>query len=258
MIMESPLFSIITITYNASSTIERTMHSVASQTCRDFEHIIVDGASRDNTLDIVNRFTDVSNISVCSEPDDGLYDAMNKGRDRAQGQYILFLNAGDKFHSENTLEQYKKAIVENDYPGIVYGQTILVDDNGNFVAPRHLSAPPKLKYKDFAQGMLVCHQAFMALKRLTPPFNLKYRFSADYDWCIGCLMHSRKNTYIDDVTIDYLYEGMTTRNRRASLIERFKIMSHYYGFIPTVWRHLGFISRFKKHQKQVKNGISHI
>ena len=92
--------------------------------------------------------------------------------------------------------------------------------------------------------MLVCHQSFVALRRIASPYNLKYRFSADYDWCIGCLQHSRHNVgLIDTVFTDYLDEGATTRNRRASLIERFRIMCFYYGTLPTVLRHFGFAFR---------------
>lgn len=95
--------------------------------------------------------------------------------------------------------------------------------------------------------MLVCHQAFVALRRITGGYNLKYRFSADYDWCVRCLQHSRKNISLGKtVLIDYLNEGVTTRNRLKSLIERFRIMAFYYGFLPTVGRHIGFIFRALK------------
>jgi hypothetical protein len=89
------------------------------------------------------------------------------------------------------------------------------------------------------------------LRKIAPLYDLKYRLSADYEWCIRCLQHSKRNCYIDDVVIDYLSEGMTTANRRASLIERFKIMSKYYGFMPTLARHLRFIPRYFKHKKEI-------
>jgi len=98
--------------------------------------------------------------------------------------------------------------------------------------------------------MLVCHQAFVALRRITAPFDLRYRFSADYDWCIRCLQHSRHNHYVDTVLVDYLSEGATTANHRRSLMERFRIMSHYYGFWPTLARHFTFIPRYLKFKKR--------
>ena len=80
-------------------------------------------------------------------------------------------------------------------------------------------------------------------------YNLDYRLVADYDWCIRVLQHSRMNVYIDGVLVDYLMEGMTTRNRRASLIERFRIMCYYYGTLPTIGRHLKFIPRFLRRRR---------
>lgn len=248
-----PLFSIITICYNAEATIARTMDSVAAQTFTDYEHVVVDGASKDATLDIVARAAAPERRRVQSEPDDGLYDAMNKGVGLARGKYLIFLNAGDKFHSPDTLAIIARAIADNDSPGIVYGQTDLVDNEGRFMAKRHLTAPDNLRYSDFARGMLVCHQAFVALRRIAPYYNLKYRFSADYDWCIQCLMHSRSNINTGEVLIDYLAEGITTANRRKSLVERFRIMSFYYGFWSTAFRHLGFIFRFLSHEKKMKD-----
>ena len=84
--------------------------------------------------------------------------------------------------------------------------------------------------------MLVCHQAFVALRRLTDQYDLRYRFSADYDWCIRVLQHSRNNVLFPDVMVDYLNEGATTSNHRKSLMERFRIMCYYYGTVPTVLR----------------------
>ncbi len=102
--------------------------------------------------------------------------------------------------------------------------------------------------------MVVCHQAFVALRKLAPLYDLRYRLSADYDWCIQCLQHSRKNVLVPEVLIDYLDEGVTTANHKASLKERFRIMCFYYGTIPTVIRHLGFLPRYlkrkSKHLKQ--------
>lgn len=241
-----PLFAIITATYNAADTIGRTLASVDSQTFPDYEHLVVDGAGNDSTLDIV-RGASNSRRRFISEPDNGLYDAMNKGIASTTGRYLIFLNAGDKFHSADTLQVLAEAIKSHDNPGIVYGQTVLVDDTGRYVGPRHLTAPETLTLKSFADGMLVCHQAFVPLRRIAGFYKTEYRFSADYEWCIRCLQHSRHNVGLGDtVTIDYLNEGLTTRNHLPSLLERFKIMSYYYGFIPTVLRHAGFAVRALK------------
>lgn len=108
---------------------------------------------------------------------------------------------------------------------------------------RHLDPPEHLTCESFRDGMLVCHQAFVVLRKLTSPYNLRYRFSADFDWCIRCLQNSRRNFYLPEIIVDYLNEGMTTANHRKSLVERFRIMGHYYGYVPTIFRHVKFAMR---------------
>lgn len=245
----APLFSIITVTYNAAGTLPATLSSVAGQTCRLFEYIVIDGASTDSTEELVNG-SGIPGLRFHSGPDKGIYDAMNKGLGDARGEYVIFLNAGDTFHSRNTLQQVADAIMENDFPGIVYGQTDIVTGPERVrLGGRHLRAPEHLTLESFAQGMVVCHQAFVVLRRITSLFDLRYRFSADYDWCIRCLQHSRHNVYLPGVMIDYLDEGATTRNRRKSLFERFKIMCYYYGTLPTVMRHLRFLARYSRRRR---------
>ncbi len=238
-----PLISVITVAYNASSTIGRTIDSVDRQTYTGYEHLVVDGASTDGTQEIVDSSRSLRRRWI-SEPDKGIYDAMNKGLVNARGKYVLFLNAGDKFHSESVLQAVAEAIEQNDFPGVVYGQTDIVDNDGRFLRRRHLTAPEKLTLQSFADGMVVCHQAFVVLKRIVDFYDLKYRFSADYEWCIRCLQHSRKNVGLTDmVFVDYLEEGITTANHKASLRERFNIMCHYYGTFPTMLRHVRFLFR---------------
>ena len=249
--MPHPLFSIITVTYNAAATLPVTLESVRVQTCGLYECIVIDGASTDDTVAIA-RGSGVPGLRVVSEPDDGIYDAMNRGLDMACGDYVIFLNAGDALHSPMTLEHYAQAIIEHDYPGIVYGQTRLVDSRRRNMGDRHLRAPEELTLRSFAEGMVVCHQAMAVLKRITSEYDLKYRYSADYEWVIRCLQHSRRNVYVPEIVADYLDQGVTTANRGASLRERFRIMAHYYGWWPTMLRHLRFIPRYFAHKRRMR------
>lgn len=235
----SPLISIITITYNAESEIGPTLESLNRQTFRNFEHLVIDGASSDNTLSIVKEMSPDS--IVISEPDKGLYDAMNKGLRAAKGEYVLFLNAGDSLHSPDILRRYAERRGAN----IIYGDTIIVDSERNFIKPRHLSAPKKLTFKSFSKGMLICHQAFMVRRSISPEYDLQYRFSADYEWTLKCLRSSdpTHNANIEAIAIDYLSDGLTDKNHKASLKERYKIMCRYYGTLPTILRHIGFAVR---------------
>ena len=239
--MESPLFSIITITFNAAATLPATLKSVEQQSFTDYEYLVVDGASTDGTVAIARASSAVT--SVTSEPDRGLYDAMNKGLRRATGRYLIFLNAGDALHAPDTLQKIARS-VEETHPDIVYGETALVDAQRTFIAMRRLQAPDVLSVKSFRMGMLVCHQAFVVRRAIAPEYDLHYRFSADYDWCIRCKKEEKTITNTHEILIDYLNEGVTTANRKASLRERYAIMCRYYGTLPTFLRHLWFAVRF--------------
>lgn len=164
--MSAPLFSIITITYNAEKELPATLKSVDSQTCTDFEHLIIDGASKDSTLELLRR-TPNPRRQVFSEPDRGLYDAMNKGLARARGEFVIFLNAGDAFSAPNTLARYAAAATPDS--DIIYADTRLVNSAREVVGRRHLNVPEKLTFKSFARGMLVCHQAFCMRRKKLPP-----------------------------------------------------------------------------------------
>lgn len=239
----TPKFSVITVCYNAQATLEDTIQSVIAQTYHHVEYIIVDGASKDRTLSIINRYRNRI-TTVVSEPDKGLYDAMNKGLRLATGDYVCFLNAGDSFHEDDTLQQMVHTLRElTELPDVLYGETALVDAEGHFVRMRRLQAPEHLTWHSFRQGMLVCHQAFFAKRTLAEPYDLRYRFSADFDWCIRIMKKSKvlHNTHL--TLIDYLEEGMTTRNHKASLHERFHIMAKHYGWLSTVAHHAWFVVR---------------
>lgn len=239
-----PTFSIITVTYNAAATIEATLLSVRQQTYRHFEHLIIDGASKDNTLYIIYKYKD-DTIKVFSEPDKGLYDAMNKGIRMASCDYLCFLNAGDTFHEVDTLEKIANTIstTPDELPSILYGETAIVNAERQFLHMRRHKAPDVLTWKSFQQGMLVCHQAFLVKRTLAEPYNLQYKYSSDFDWCIRMMKKADviSNTHL--ILIDYLDEGMTTRHHKESLIERLRIMAKHYGWCKTLIMHLWFAIR---------------
>ncbi len=255
---EPPLkITVATVTYNAAALIDATIASVERQDYPWVEHIIVDGNSRDDTLAHVHRYQERNSVAsvrheiVCiSEPDNGLYDAMNKALELATGSYIVFLNAGDRLHDAATLSRVARTAQSREpLPAVVYGHTDLVDAEGRFVRHRRLAPPPRLTWRSFARGMLVCHQAFYARTDLARAcrYDLRYRFSADFDWCVRLLKEAARRRLpvcgLGAVAADYLSEGLTTQNHRASLRERFAIMTHHYGLVPTVLRHAWFVVR---------------
>ena len=229
-----PKFSIITVTYNAGKVLEETLQSVANQTYRQVEYILVDGGSKDNTLSIAEKYR--SHIhQLISEPDKGLYDAMNKGIRLATGDY-------------DTLQAIVNTLSSEQLPDVIYGETAIVDKHRRFLHMRKKSTPKQLNWKSFKEGMLVCHQAFLASRALAQKetYDLGYRFSADFDWCIRIMKRAKTLHNTHTTLINYLNEGMTTQNHRASLKERFRIMVKHYGWISTLWHHFLFAIRALK------------
>lgn len=252
-------FSVITCTYNAADVLQRTLDSVRHQSWPLIEHIIVDGASKDQTLQMAQEYkrtsdSDVSghDILIQSEPDRGLYDAMNKGLRLATGDYVVFINAGDVFPDNHTLENISNDVNERSdgkLPAVLYGDTNIVDNEGRLLHPRRLAPPDNLTWRSFRHGMLVCHQAFYARTDLAKaePYNLRYRFSADVDWCIRIMKRAEKSSLpllrLDETVANYLDGGMTNKNHRASLLERFSIMRRHYGLVSTIAMHVWFVVR---------------
>ena len=254
------VITIATVTYNAESTLKRTLDSVAEQTYPHIEHLIIDGCSQDHTTEIIHHYVDKNtgceiphDIRFIREPDKGLYDAMNKALLHASGDYIVFLNAGDQLHTSETIEQLV-ATMHDRQPAIVYGETDIVDNDGKFIRHRRHQTPEQLTWKDFRWGMLVCHQSFYVRTDLAKQelYNLRYRYSSDFDWCIRLLKQADYNKELvlnsNMILTQYLHEGMTTQYQKKSLWERFWIMSTHYGFFPTIAQHIWFIIRlFTKH-----------
>ena len=255
-------FTIVTCTYNAEAVLQRTLDSVMKQTYCNIEHLIIDGVSKDKTLTMVKAYQHKNDVGesahailVFSEPDKGLYDAMNKGIDRATGDYLIFLNAGDVFPSEDTLEFVEGCVGEGEeLPGVLYGDTDIVNMDGHFLRHRRLTPPKRLSWRSFMWGMLVCHQSFYARADIAKGihYNLDYRFSADVDWCIRIMREAARRHLplrnVNAVITNYLDGGMSVQNHKASLKERFQVMRSHYGLLTTLFVHAWFVVRgvFKK------------
>lgn len=241
--------SIITVTYNAASVLKRTLNSVKAQSWQQIEHLIIDGASKDETISMAETYKAQCpyEVVILSEPDKGLYDAMNKGLRLATGDYLVFLNAGDTLHAADTLETIVRSA--QPLPGVLYGDTAITDEQGKFLHLRRLRPPKKLTWKSFRQGMLVCHQAFYALTDIAKnlPYDPRYRYSADVDWCIRVMKEAQKRQLplvnTQAILADYQEEGQTTIHHRDSLKERFDVMRRHYGLFSTVMMHLWFAVR---------------
>ena len=252
-------FTVVTITYNAAAVLQRTLDSVLRQTYEGVEHLIIDGASTDATLSMAEAYKQQSDESehkviIRSEPDHGIYDAMNKGLTQASGDYIVLMNAGDSFPQADTLEQLVHCcklaeLPSGELPAVLYGNTDLTDGEGRYLRPRRLQPPEQLSWRSFRQGMLVCHQAFYARTDIAKnvQFDTRYRFSADVDWCIRVMREAERmglplcNSHM--VVANYMEEGTTTKNHKASLRERYLVMQSHYGAVQTFLLHCWFVVR---------------
>ena len=254
----------VTITYNAAKVLQRTLDSVLQQDYPNIEHLIIDGASTDDTLKIVDDYIARSNaaenshqIQVSSEPDKGIYDAMNKGLRSMTGDYVCFLNAGDFLPSSDTASRIAEAVTNthqpspatSQLPAVVYGDTDIVDGEGRFLHHRRLAPPENLTWKSFRQGMLVCHQAFYARTdfAIATPYDMQYRYSADVDWCIRVMKAAANENVpmlnLHMVVANYTQEGQTTLHHRESLLERYRVMERHYGRVQTFLLHCWFAVR---------------
>jgi len=246
------IFSVVTITFNAEDCLQRTLDSVLMQSYPHIEHLIIDGASKDRTVEIAENYAKESkqNVIISSEPDRGLYDAMNKGLKKATGDYIIYMNAGDGFPNPETLTSIAAKINEYEHlPAVVYGDTNWTDNNGVVIGRRNHDAPENLTWRSFKHGMLVCHQAFYARTDIAKkcPYDLQYRHSADVDWCIRVMKEADSQhlplANMHAVIANYQREGQTTANHRASLKERYDVMCKHYGTLTTIAMHLWFVVR---------------
>jgi glycosyltransferase involved in cell wall biosynthesis len=229
-----PLISIITVVYNSEKLIELTIKSIIDQTYKNIEYIIIDGNSSDHTLHVIRQYNDQISYWL-SEPDKGLYDAMNKGLARATGDYVCFLNSGDRLFRCDTIEEVFKD--SSLLPDIVYGETMIVGSDNSEIGLRRLKAPEKLTWRSFRNGMVVCHQSVYVRRALTEQYNLKYKISADFEWVLKALKKSNTIQNSGVVLTSFLDGGINKKNIRRGLSERFVIMTEHYGFTPTILKH---------------------
>ena len=238
-----PLLTIITITYNAEKFLERTLKSVhgamvmAKQNDK-IEYLIIDGNSKDNTLNIAETYHSIV-TTVISEPDQGLYDAMNKGLKLARGKYIWFLNAGDEVYTNTTIRDLFENFGSD--ADIYYGDAMLVREDGTEAGLRSKftphALPENLKWQDFATGMKVCHQAFIVKTIIAPLYDFS-NLSADIDWEINCLKKSKNVKFVDFILCRYLLGGTSIKNHKKSLLDRFIVLQRHFGLPATILNHL--------------------
>lgn len=234
--------SIIIATYNSAPTLQKTLNSIYSQTWKDYEIIVVDGASKDSTCGILER--NISRIKcLISEPDNGIYDALNKGIKKATGEWIFFLGSDDVFYNERVLEDVFTT-TDIDKFDFVYGN-VLFKNSGIIYDNKFYKL--KMHFKN------LCQQSIFYKSRLFEKFgcfNLKYKLWADYEFNLKCFGNSNiRKKYIKRIITIYNDEGISSRKEdevfkadREILIKKYFGYQHYMFYLL---RRLYQISRKK-------------
>ena len=211
-----PFVSIITINYNNKTGLEKTINTVFSQTLKDFEYIIIDGDSTDGSKELIEN--NASHLSYwVSEPDKGIYDAINKGINAARGDYLMFLNSGDYLLSEDVLE-YATGIVCKEQFDIYYGNVIMEKANKEKYIQRY---PAELNL-NFWQHRTINHQACFVKTSLFTELGLydtQYSMAADYAFFLKAYISGKHYSYIDRELVHYPLDGFSSNNLDKYLLQ---------------------------------------
>ncbi len=214
--MNNEKVTVVTVTYNAEDFLENTILSVINQNYKNVEYIIIDGGSTDDTVDIIKKYEDKISYWI-SEPDDGIYFAMNKAIEKATGKWINFMNAGDTFVDNTTVQQViKKREKDAD---LIYGD--------------HLNSKRKFfsveNKQNILRSMPCCHQSLYVKTNLMKenPFNTFYSIAADYDFMLKMYKEGKKIQYIKEPLCVYLEEGFSESNITQMYLEKITLyMNH--------------------------------
>ena len=204
------IVTIITVCRNHAQELERTIRSVESQTWQEKEYLVIDGASTDDSLDVIKAH-EASITRWVSEPDQGIYDAMNKGVKMAQGEWVIFMNAGDTFAGDDTLQKVFGSPQDAD---VIYGDVIKGELVKKAEAPRN------------AHRMFYCHQsAFVRTSCLREfPFDIRHRMSADFKQVKQLFLSGKRFRQLDFPVANFDTQGVSNRNRSAGLYDNIQVI----------------------------------
>lgn len=230
--------SVITVCYNAENCIRKTIESVLRQSYAEIEYLIIDGRSEDKTLEIVQSIAEKDSRVCClSEPDEGLYDAMNKGVELSRGDYIYFLNAGDVFCDDFVIEEVVKRLGD-DKADITYGDIMYLHPDGKKERRNYSAQCAKWYY--YLTGDCINHQAMFCAKRCFEDclFDLSYQICADREWMMRQSRLKRRFRKIDLCICVYSLDedSISVKNRKLSDREAIEcVKKHYKPFLPVLY-----------------------
>ena len=217
-----PVFSIITVVWNCQNTIEKTIQSIIGQTYPNIEYIIIDGNSTDKTIDIIKQYKNHIALWI-SEPDKGIYDAMNKGIKLAQGNYINFMNAGDVFADDRILSKIADTGLLN-AADVIFGDFIAVDEDSKM--DRMIKAKPLSK---LWKGAIASHQSVFVNSDIIKKnlFDTKLDIAADYKQLLTLQQQGYVFQYIPQVITKTSIDGISYSNPKT-ILEQFEVFRAMY------------------------------
>jgi glycosyltransferase involved in cell wall biosynthesis len=217
-----PKVSVITVCYNAEKTIENTILSIINQSYNNIEYIIIDGKSTDNTLTLIKKYQS-SIDTIISEPDKGIYDAMNKGIKKATGEIISIVNADD-FLNVHSIKNVVNFYLNNNRPDIIYGNINFIKDKINF----SIKPLPNIKGFNYKK-MPVCHPAMFVTSELytrVGTYDISYKNASDYEFVLRCIKEGVTFKYFNEV-LSNMRAGGASENYMLSLLETKEINIKY-------------------------------
>lgn len=215
------LFSVITVVYNGVDTIEETIDSVIHQDFNEFEYIIIDGGSNDGTVEIVQKHSDYIDKFV-SEPDKGIYDAMNKGIELSAGKFVIFMNAGDVFYNKHVLK--KISCLEISSYDVLFGNTVSVNLNAS-LETKVVVKDLKFLWKSLGYCGL-CHQSVFISRELllANPFSLSLHIAADFEQILLIYLNGHDFLYLETFVSKITQDGISSKQFVKSKIESFGVV----------------------------------
>lgn len=229
--MPSPVLSIITVCYCAKDAVQTTVESILQQSWTNFEYIIIDGDSHDGTLELLDQFCPYMEekkipMSIISEPDKGIYDAMNKGSILAKGEWLLFLNAGDILASTDILQ---KIFSSNTNADVIYGDTICTYNGQKKLYPA-------LPLKNLSYEMAFCHQSVFIKREemLAHPYDITYRVCADHHLFLSLYLEKKKFEYHPFPIAIYEIAGYSDQNIMKAHKEQLRMQKELGIFRITI------------------------
>ncbi len=237
---EKPLLTVVTVVYNGEKYLEETILSVINQTYENIEYILIDGGSTDGTVDIIRKYEDSIDLWI-SEKDQGIYDAMNKASDLANGKWINYMNCGDTFCNNEVIANIEFNKFNKN--SIIYGNAKVFNGERKFLKIQKPFKMTKLNLTIFLTGV-VCHQAVIYNRNFNFKFPNKYKLKGELYSYFEYLNHG-KTIYIDLDICNYFLEGVGRKQKNKNFIEAWSVLKEHVGIMRFLYFPMYIIQKIR-------------